>query len=119
MNLPDRLIGGVGMRRGRRDPLRLQRGDVVDFWRVEILERPVRLRLAADMKVPGRAWLEFQVTRDRADTLLRQTAIFDARGLWGLAYWYLLYPVHAFIFSGMLRNIVRAAAGQPGRPQAE
>ena len=106
----DRLVGGVGMRRGRRDPLRLEEGDALDFWRVETLERPARLRLAAEMKVPGRAWLEFQVTRQGEESVLRQTAMFDALGLWGLAYWYLLYPVHAFIFAGMLRNIVRTAS---------
>lgn len=106
----DRLVGGVGMRRGRRDPLHLEEGDVLDFWRVETLERPSRLRLAAEMKVPGRAWLEFQVTRQGEESMLRQTAMFDALGLWGLAYWFLLYPVHALIFAGMLRNIVRAAS---------
>ena len=106
----DRLVGGVGMRRGRWDPLALEEGGALDFWRVEILERPARLRLAAEMKVPGRAWLEFQVTRQGEESVLRQTAMFDALGLWGLAYWYLLYPVHAFIFAGMLRNIVRAAS---------
>ncbi len=112
--LMDQLLGGAGLRRGRRDPEHLRAGDTVDFWRVEVVDPPRRLRLTAEMKVPGRAWLEFQVEGSRSASLLRQSAIFDARGLFGLAYWYALYPVHSLIFGGMLRNIAHAATGRSG-----
>ena len=101
----DLLVGGVGLRRGRRDPVDLQVGDAVDFWRVEAVELGRRLRLAAEMKLPGRAWLEFEVTPTANGSIIRQTAIFDPVGLGGLAYWYALYPVHRFVFAGMLRGI--------------
>src|SRR5208283_1639621 len=92
----DRLLGGVGMRRGRRDPQDVRAGDAVDFWRVEAVERNRLLRLRAEMKVPGRAWLEFQVEpRPRGGSLLSQIAFFAPRGLAGLLYWYTLYPIHA------------------------
>ncbi len=149
----DLLVGGVGVRRGRRDPHHLRVGDALDFWRVEQIEPPHRLRLRAEMKVPGRAWLEFEVTptgRPESSTddqratdsksadeqatrpqrgvtgtgetvkpsrcEIRQTAIFDPRGLLGQAYWYALYPLHEFVFSGMLRGITRAAE-QSNRPE--
>lgn len=105
----DLLIGGVGMRRGRRDPSRLQVGDVVDCWRVEAIERDRRLRLQAEMKLPGRAWLDFEVQPNGGHTQLRQTAIFDPAGLWGLAYWYGVWPLHQLVFAGMLRGLARAA----------
>jgi len=105
----DLLAGGVGMRRGRRDPEHLMVGDTLDFWRVEDFEQDKRLRLAAEMKLPGRAWLEFEVIPGE-QTQIRQTAIFDPRGLWGLAYWYALYPVHQLIFAGMLRMIAQKAS---------
>ncbi len=105
----DLLVGGVGLRRGRRDPVDLQVGDAVDFWRVESVEPGRRLRLAAEMRLPGRAWLEFEVTATAIGSCIRQTAIFDPVGLGGLAYWYALYPVHRLIFTGMLRGIVHAA----------
>lgn len=105
----DLLVGGVGLRRGRRDAVDLQVGDVVDFWRVEAVEPERRLRLAAEMKLPGRAWLEFEVIPGANGSIIRQSAIFDPVGLWGLAYWYLLYPMHRLVFSGMLKGIVRAA----------
>ena len=104
----DLLAGGVGMRRGRRDRVHLKVGDTVDFWRVESFEPERRLLLAAEMKLPGRAWLEFEVTPDAGGSGIRQTAIFDPIGLWGLLYWYSLYLVHQFVFSGMLRGIARA-----------
>jgi uncharacterized protein YbjT (DUF2867 family) len=102
----DRLVGGVGMRRGRRDPDNLRVGDALDFWRVEAVESDRLLRLRAEMKVPGRAWLQFQV-RPQADgtSLLSQTAYFAPKGLSGLAYWYGLYPVHSMVFSGMIRKV--------------
>jgi uncharacterized protein YbjT (DUF2867 family) len=105
----DFLFGGVGWRRGRRAPESLLVGDVVDSWRVEDFEPDRRLRLRAEMKLPGRAWLEFETVPEGANTLIRQTAIFDPIGLAGLAYWYILYPVHALIFVGMLRGIKDAA----------
>ena len=105
----DLLIGGVGMRRGRRDPEHLLPGDVVDCWRVESIEAPRHLRLAAEMKLPGRAWLEFDVQPANGGVTLRQTATFDPVGLSGLAYWYALLPLHELVFRGMLRNLGRAA----------
>jgi uncharacterized protein YbjT (DUF2867 family) len=105
----DLLVGGVGVRRGRRDPENLRVGDALDFWRVEVFEPPHRLRLVAEMKLPGRAWLEFEVTGNQQQSTIRQTAIFDPVGLSGLAYWYALYPLHQLVFCGMLRNIAKAA----------
>lgn len=104
----DLLVGGVGMRRGRRDAETLRVGDVVDCWRVEACEPDRRLRLAAEMKLPGRAWLEFEVEGNGTASTIRQTAIFDPSGLLGLAYWYLLYPIHQLVFAGMLRGITAA-----------
>ncbi|MEJ2008702.1 MAG: SDR family oxidoreductase [Acidobacteriota bacterium] len=105
----DLLVGGVGLRRGRRDPEHPAVGDALDFWRVEAYEPDRRLRLLAEMKVPGRAWLEFEVEPADSGSVVRQTAVFQPAGLSGLAYWYLLYPVHAWIFRGMLRQIVKRA----------
>jgi uncharacterized protein YbjT (DUF2867 family) len=105
----DLLIGGVGLRRGRRDALTLRQGDVVDFWRVETIEPNRLLRLRAEMRLPGRAWLEFEISGDARGSFIRQTAIFDPLGLLGLVYWYALYPVHRMIFAGMLKAIARAA----------
>ena len=102
------MCRGIGVRRGRRDPEQLRVGDTLDFWRVEVYEPPRRLRLQAEMKVPGRAWLEFEVAGDERQCTIRQTAIFDPVGLFGIVYWYALYPLHQFIFSGMLRNIASA-----------
>lgn len=112
----DLLVGGVGMRRGRRDRTHLKVGDTLDFWRIEAFEPERRLLLAAEMKLPGRAWLEFEVTGDANGSLIRQTAIFDPVGLWGLCYWYSLYPVHQLVFAGMLRGIARAAALSTQQP---
>lgn len=105
----DLLVGGVGVRRGRRDPVSIQVGDTLDFWRVEAFEPDRLLRLQAEMRLPGRAWLEFEVTGDGDRSTVRQTAIFDPVGVFGLAYWYALFPLHQFVFSGMLRNVTRAA----------
>ncbi len=107
----DLLAGGVGLRRGRRDPEGLTAGDALDFWRVERVEPDRLLRLRAEMLVPGRAWLQFETTPDGDDTEIRQTAIFDAAGLAGLLYWYALYPAHRLVFSGMLRAIAKHATG--------
>ena len=109
--LADRLMGGVGMGRGRRDPEHLAAGDVVDCWRVDACEPDARLRLAAEMKLPGRAWLQFDVTpREGGGATVRQTAVFDAAGLAGRAYWHALYPVHVLLFRGLLLSIARRAA---------
>lgn len=110
----DLLVGGVGTRRGRRDPETLCVGDTCDFWRVEEYEPDRRLRLAAEMKLPGRAWLEFEVTPAPGGSEIRQTALFDPLGLFGLVYWYGISPLHFFVFSGMLRNIARAAKSGDG-----
>lgn len=107
----DLLVGGVGMRRGRRHPTELRAGDTLDCWRVETVERPRRLRLRAEMRLPGRAWLEFEVEPTGRGTRIRQTAIFDPIGLWGLLYWYGIWPVHARVFAGMLDRIARRAEG--------
>lgn len=105
----DLLVGGVGVRRGRRDPKRLSVGDTVDWWRVEATEPDRMVRLRAEMKVPGRAWLQFEVRESEASSTITQTAIFDPRGVSGWAYWYALYPLHALIFGGMLKRIGRSA----------
>jgi len=105
----DLLVGGVGMRRGRSDPESPKVGAPLDFWRVEAFEPERRLRLVAEMKVPGRAWLEFEVQGDKEASFIRQTAFFDPVGLPGLLYWYALYPLHQFVFAGMLRGIAEAA----------
>jgi uncharacterized protein YbjT (DUF2867 family) len=104
----DLLLGGAGMRRGRRDPDRLLAGDTLDFWRVEEIQTDSLLRLAAEMRLPGRAWLQFEVKPEKSGSVVRQTAIFDPAGVLGQLYWYLLYPVHQFVFAGMLRGIVDA-----------
>lgn len=113
----DRMVGGVGMQRGRRDPNRLRMGDIVDCWRVEAIERPEKLLLRAEMKVFGRAWLQFDLREVDGQTEIRQTAVYDPRGLMGITYWYSLYPLHEFVFRGMLRGIARAAS--PEGPIAE
>lgn len=109
----DLLVGGVGVRRGRPDPEDLHVGDALDFWRVEAYEPGRSLRLHAEMKLPGRAWLEFEVQPTDAGAIIRQTALYDPVGLLGLAYWYAIYPLHALVFSGMLNRIARAAAAGP------
>ncbi len=106
----DLAVGGVGLRRGRRHPAHLRVGDTVDFWRVEQCTRPHVLRLAAEMRVPGRAWLQFEVEPIGDTCAIRQTAVFDPGGLAGLLYWYALYPLHAVIFNGMLRGVTQTAA---------
>lgn len=106
----DRMVGGVGFRRGRRHPQNLRVGDALDFWRVEAIKPGQLLRLRAEMKVPGRAWLEFQaIEGDDHQTKLVQTAYFAPKGLLGLLYWYGLYPIHSLIFSSMIEHVARDA----------
>jgi hypothetical protein len=106
----DRLCGGVGMRRGRRDSDDLRVGDTLDFWRVEKVEPGRLIRLRAEMRVPGRAWLEFEARPEpNGQTRLLQTAFFEPKGLLGLVYWYALYPLHALIFSGLIRRVTQQA----------
>ena len=111
----DLLVGGPGLRRGRRDPHALRVGEPLDFWRVEAIERGRLLRLRAEMKVPGRAWLQFEVVDGDHGSVIRQTAIFEPHGLAGLLYWYALFPIHRLIFAGMLRGIARAAKESGGK----
>lgn len=108
--IADRMVGGVGFRRGRRDPDELRVGDALDFWRVETVEADKRLLLRAEMKLPGDAWLQFEaIDQNDGTTLLIQTAFFASKGLFGLVYWYALYPVHGPIFSSMIAVISRQA----------
>lgn len=103
--LMDILIGGPGLRRGRRDPNHLLAGEALDFWRVEEVDPPNILRLRAEMRVPGRAWLQWETKRVDGKTVLVQTAIFAPKGLLGVLYWYSLYIVHKFIFSDLIRAV--------------
>ena len=113
----DALVGGIGLRRGRRHPDELSVGDALDFWRVEALEPGRLLRLRAEMKLPGEAWLEFVVTADGAGgSHLDQRARFHPRGLWGRVYWAALLPFHALIFPRLARRLVAAAESAPVRP---
>lgn len=109
----DKLVGGVGLRRGRRDPLHLKVGDALDWWRVEALEPGKLLRLRAEMRVPGDAWLEMEVLTEANDTVYRQRAIFFPRGLSGRLYWWAVTPFHGIVFNGMANRI--AAAGEDSR----
>ena len=113
----DRLVGGPGLRRGRRDPDHLREGEALDFWRVEALEAGRLLRLRAEMKVPGKAWLQLEAQPERrgqhkGHAIFHQTAFFEPHGLSGFLYWYLLYPLHTIIFSGMSRSIAEHAEGK-------
>jgi uncharacterized protein YbjT (DUF2867 family) len=107
--LIDLMTGGVGVRRGRPDPETPLPGTTLDFWRVQIFEPGRRLRLLAEMQVPGRAWMEFRAEAKERSTVLRQIAYFEPHGLGGLLYWYLLWPIHEVMFRGMLRRIAAAA----------
>ncbi len=105
----DLPFGGAGTRRGRRDPVHLKVGDTLDFWRVEAIEPGRFLRLQAEMALPGRAWLQFEVRESGGGSVIHQTALYEPRGVLGRLYWYLVWPFHGYVFSGMLRNIVKAA----------
>ena len=106
----DKLVGGVGLRRGRRHPDDIRVGESLDFWRVEAVEVDRLIRLRAEMKLPGKAWLEFEsIPQSDGKTLLAQNAYFAPRGLAGFLYWYFLYPMHSFIFSGLIRKVAEQA----------
>ena len=111
--LLDQAVGGIGSRRGRRDPRHLRVGDALDFWRVERIERPNLLRLRAEMKLPGEAWLEWSVEPAGSGSRLTQRARFHPRGLWGRAYWYALLPFHHLVFAPTATALARAAAPPP------
>lgn len=103
--LLDRLVGGVGMRRGRRNPELLLVGDPLDFWRVEAVEVNKLIRLRAEMKLPGKAWLQFTIREiNDNESVLNQTAFFEPKGLFGIIYWYSIYFFHSYIFGGMIRD---------------
>jgi hypothetical protein len=127
--LLDRLWGGPGLRRGRRSPTDLQLGDALDFWRVEEIVDGELLRLRAEMKLPGRAWLDLGIVHDaHTATLFHQRAVFAPKGLWGRVYWWSVKPFHGIVFGGMQRNIARRAealaisgaapSSPPSRPTA-
>lgn len=105
----DKAIGGVGLRRGRRHPDEVHPGEALDFWRVETVEKDRRLRLLAEMKVPGKAWLEFESIPQEGRTLLVVTAYFAPHGISGFLYWYTMWPFHKFIFDGMARGLAARA----------
>ena len=116
--LIDRLWGGPGLRRGRRNPHDLQLGDAVDFWRVEEIVDGELLRLRAEMKLPGRAWLDLGIVRDdEQGTLFHQRAVFAPKGLLGRAYWWSVWPFHGLVFGGMQRNIARQAEDRAAAPR--
>jgi hypothetical protein len=115
----DRLVGGVGLRRGRRHPDHLHVGEALDFWRVEALERGHLLRLRAEMRLPGLAWLEFRVEPDGDGSRIFQRAVYRPRGIAGKLYWWSVWPFHGIVFEGMLRNMSRTAELGPGFPELE
>ncbi len=107
--LADKLVGGVGLRRGRRSDTSLKTGDSLDFWRVMVADKEKgRLILFAEMKIPGEAWLEFNIKQEKEKTFLVQTATFRPLGVWGRVYWYLVLPFHGILFPRMAQNIVKA-----------
>jgi len=101
----DILLGGPGRRRGRRDPYALVEGDHLEWWRVERVVPPRLLRMRAEMVMPGRGWLQYEFTPDSSGTLIRQTAVFDPKGVLGRLYWHAISPLHHFVFNGTLRGI--------------
>ncbi len=105
----DKVIGGVGLRRGRRHPDEVHPGEALDFWRVEVVEKNLRMRLRAEMKVPGKAWLQFDSLPQEKKTLFTVTAYFAPHGLSGFLYWYAMWPFHKFIFDGLARQLASRA----------
>jgi uncharacterized protein YbjT (DUF2867 family) len=112
----DRIVGGPGLRRGRRDPQQLLPGEALDFWRVEKVVPGHLLLLRAEMKVPGKAWLRFETETLDGTVRVRQTALFQPRGFWGALYWYALYPIHKIIFSDMVKALRKAAEAEALSP---
>jgi hypothetical protein len=113
------MVGGPGLRRGRRDPEEVGFGEALDFWRVTAIERDRRLALRAEMKLPGEACLEFELEpRPQRGTRLHQRAIFQPKGLLGLLYWYAVLPFHGYVFREMLEGI-RRAAEKPAEQSAQ
>jgi len=110
--LLDKIVGGVGSKRGRRNPRCLLPGDTIDFWRVDAIEQDRMVRLFSELKAPGRAWLQFEVKGDATSSTIRLTSIFDPVGLAGLLYWYAFYPFHVVVFSGMLKGIAKATCSK-------
>lgn len=110
--LMDRLVGGVGLRRGRRDDKTLIEGEALDFWRVEAITRPHLLRLRAEMRLPGLAWLEFSLEKDASGqgTVITQRALFAPKGLFGHVYWWLVWPMHGLVFPSMVKNMAGPSA---------
>lgn len=103
----DKLVGGVGLRRGRTNATTIHTGDTLDFWRVLVADpEKKRLLLYAEMKLPGEAWLEFKLAKNNGKDFLFQTATFRPKGIWGRIYWYLVLPFHFFVFEGMAENLV-------------
>jgi uncharacterized protein YbjT (DUF2867 family) len=106
----DKALGGVGIRRGRRNPDDIRAGESLDFWRVESVEPDRLMRLRAEMKVPGKAWLQFEsIPQSEGKTLLSETAYFAPKGFWGFVYWYAMWPFHAFLFDGLIRRLAGRA----------
>ncbi len=105
----DRLIGGIGFRNGRRSACEIHQGETLDFWRVERLIPGRTMLLRAEMKLPGRGWLQFQTNELGSKTLIRITAYFEPKGVFGYIYWYMLYPIHTFVFKGLIREIKKRA----------
>jgi hypothetical protein len=109
--LIDRFVGGVGLRRGRRDPVSLREGEALDFWRVEVIQRPELLRLRAEMKLPGLAWLEFRLQKQEdGQTLLTQRALYHPKGLLGHIYWWAVFPMHGIVFPSMAKKMAGSSA---------
>jgi uncharacterized protein YbjT (DUF2867 family) len=105
----DKAVGGVGLRRGRRHPDEIRAGESLDFWRVEAVEKDRLLRLRAEMRLPGKAWLQFESQPQEEQTLLTVTAFFAPHGLFGFLYWYAMWPFHKFIFDGLANQIASRA----------
>lgn len=108
--LMDRFVGGVGLRRGRRDDNHLIEGEALDFWRVEAIDRPRLLRLRAEMRLPGLAWLEFSLEPDGTGTKVTQRALFAPKGLFGHVYWWSVWPMHGLVFPSMVKNMAGPSA---------
>jgi hypothetical protein len=105
----DKLVGGVGLRRGRRQPDDIHAGEALDFWRVEEVQLNRLLRLRAEMKLPGEGWFQFESIPQDGRTLFTMAAVFAPRGLWGLLYWYLMWPFHKVLFDGFVRRLASRA----------